>query len=143
MLPPQQLIDAAKAPVLAFNDKNWDAVKASVAPNFIYEEVASQRRVQGVDEAIAIWKGWATAFPDARATIHRALLSNESVVLELTWEGTHQGPLQTPQGAVPPTGRRIDVQACVVMDMRGDKAVLQRHYFDMATLLHQLSGTPA
>jgi len=37
----QSLIGAAKAPVIAYNKKDWDAVRAAVTPGFVYDEVAS------------------------------------------------------------------------------------------------------
>jgi steroid delta-isomerase-like uncharacterized protein len=138
MVSQQQLVDAAKTPILAFNEKDWDAVRASITSDFIYDEVATGRRVQGVDEVIPLWQGWATAFPDARATFHSALASDSTVVLEVSWRGTHQGPLQMPQGSIPPTENRIDIRACFVVEVAGDKARLQRHYFDMATMMQQL-----
>ena len=42
---PQTLIDAAKAPILAYNDKNWDLVRAAMSPNFVYDEVGTRRRL--------------------------------------------------------------------------------------------------
>ena len=141
MVPPQQLIDAAKAPFLAYNDKNWTAVRAAITPDFVYDEVATARKVQGADEVIALWQGWATAFPDSRATFHQALASGNTVVLEHTWNGTHSGPLQMPTGTIPATGKRINMRACVVTEIAGDKAKLQRQYFDMTTLLQQLGVT--
>jgi steroid delta-isomerase-like uncharacterized protein len=138
MLSQQQLIDAAKAPLIAFNEKNWDAVRASITSDFVYDEVATHRRVQGVDQVIPLWQGWATAFPDAKCTFDRALPGDGTVVLELTWKGTHKGPLPTPQGPIPATGKRIDIRACFVTEIAGDKAKMQRHYFDMATMLQQL-----
>jgi steroid delta-isomerase-like uncharacterized protein len=141
MVPPQQLIDAAKAPFLAFNDKDWTAVRAAITPDFVYDEVPTTRKVQGADETIAVWQGWATAFPDSRATFHRELASGNTVVLEHTWNGTHSGPLQTATGTIPATGKSINVRACAVMEIARDKVTLQRHYFDMATLLQQLGVT--
>ena len=46
MLSPQQLIDAAKAPTLAYNQKDWKAVRASITQDFIYDEVGTGRKVQ-------------------------------------------------------------------------------------------------
>ncbi|MGE5232024.1 MAG: ester cyclase [Deltaproteobacteria bacterium] len=138
MIPQQQLIDAAKASLLAYNDKDWTAAKASLTPDFLYEEIATRRTVQGADKAIALWQGWAKAFTDSRATINRAVASGETVTLELTWHGTHNGPLETPKGAIPPTGKRIEVRACCVVEMAGEKAKAERHYFDMGTLLQQI-----
>ena len=141
MVPPQQLIDAAKAIFLAYNDKNWTAVRAAMTPDFVYDEVATARKVQGADEVIAVWQGWATAIPDSKATFHQALTSGNTVVLEHTWTGTHSGPLQTPTGTIPATGKSINLRACAVVEIAGDKAKLQRHYFDMATMLAQLGVT--
>jgi steroid delta-isomerase-like uncharacterized protein len=137
-IPQQHLIDAAKAPILAFNQKDWDAVRASVSPDFVYDEVATGRKVQGVDQVIPLWQGWATAFPDATASFQRELSSDETVVLELTWKGTHKGPLLTTDGPIPATGKLIEVRACMIVEVAGDKAALQRHYFDMATLMQQI-----
>jgi steroid delta-isomerase-like uncharacterized protein len=141
MIPRQQLVDAAKAPIVAFNEKDWDAVRASITPDFIYDEVGTNRKVQGADQVIPLWQGWATAFPDAKATFNRALPSDTIVVLEVTWRGTHEGPLQTPAGPIDPTGNRIDIRACIVTEVHGERAKLQRHYFDMGTMLQQLGIT--
>jgi steroid delta-isomerase-like uncharacterized protein len=138
MISPQQLIAAAKAPEIAYNEKNWAAVRASVTPDFTYDEVATNRKVQGVEQAISLWQGWATAFPDSKCTFQNALVSGSTVVLELTWQGTHQGALQTPKGSIAPTGKRIEMRACVVCELAGEKTKLQRQYFDMATLLQQI-----
>lgn len=138
MIPQQQLIDAAKAPVQAYNDKNWAALRASVSPDFVYDEVATNRKVQGVDQVIPLWQGWATAFPDSKATFDRELASGNTVVFEVTWRGTHKGPLQTPNGPIAATNKRIEIRACTAIEVANDKAKAQRHYFDMATLLQQL-----
>jgi steroid delta-isomerase-like uncharacterized protein len=140
IIPPQQLIDAARALVLAYNEKNWNTVRALVPANFIYEEVGTKRNVQGADQVIALWQGWAQAFPDSRATISNAIAAGNTVLIEMTWHGTHNGPLETPKGPLAPTGKRIEVRACQVTEMAGEKPKLQRHYFDMATLLQQLGA---
>lgn len=137
-LSPTQLIAAAKASTLAYNDKNWAAVKDSLTPDFTYDEIATGRKVQGVDPAITLFKGWATALPDSKATFHNAYASGDTVVMEVTWHGTHQGPLQTPKGAIPPTGKRIEIRSCIVCEMAGEKVKVERQYFDMATMLRQL-----
>jgi steroid delta-isomerase-like uncharacterized protein len=134
----QQPVDSAKAPLIAFNDKNWNAVRAGVTADVLYDEVATNRKAQGVDEVIRLWQGWAMAFPDAKAEIHSAIPADGTVVVEVTWRGTHKGPLPTPEGALAPTGKRIEVRACFVVELAGDKVERERHYFDMATLMHQL-----
>jgi steroid delta-isomerase-like uncharacterized protein len=137
-LSPKLLTEAAEAPILAYNEKDWNKVRTCVTPNFVYDEIATHRRAKGPDEVIRLWQGWAAAFPDSKATIHNALVSGESVVLELTWKGTHKGPLQMGETVVAPTGRAIELRACVIADLIGEKVALERQYFDIATLQQQI-----
>jgi steroid delta-isomerase-like uncharacterized protein len=135
----QALIDAAKASILAYNDKNWDAVTKAITGDFEYDEVGTNRKLHGASDVIAAWKGWATALPDSKATFDAAHVSGNTVTLELTWHGTHNGPLQMPAGALPATGKKIAVRAVQIVELTPDgKAQRVRHYFDMATLLAQL-----
>jgi steroid delta-isomerase-like uncharacterized protein len=138
-LSPQALTNTAKALILAYNDKNWEQAKASITPDFVYDEVATGRKVTGIDATLAAWKGWAEAFPDSKGTFQGSHVAEDgTVVLELTWKGTHQGPLQTPNGPIAATGKRIEVRACAIVEIAGEKARTQRHYFDMATLFQQI-----
>jgi steroid delta-isomerase-like uncharacterized protein len=141
LIPPQQLIEAAKAPLNAYNDKNWDKLRTLLSSDFVYDEVGTNRRVQGIDQVITLWQGWATALPDSKCTFNNAVTSGDTVVFELTWQGTHKGQLQTPKGPIAPTGKRIEIRACNVVQLEGEKTKLQRHYFDMATMLQQLGVT--
>jgi len=138
MDPSQAAIDAAKAPIAAYTKKDWAAVKAALSPDFVYDEVATGRTVKGADQAIALWQGWATALPDSAATFHNAVASGNGVAIELTWRGTHKGPLQGPNGTIQPTGKQIEIRAVQVSELANGKVKSTRHYFDMATLLQQI-----
>jgi steroid delta-isomerase-like uncharacterized protein len=140
LLSPQLLIDAAKKPLLAYNDKNWNAVRASVTPDVVYDEVATNRRSQGADQVIAVWQGWAKAIPDSKCTFNNTCTSGNTVIFELTWRGTHTGPLETPTGSIAATGKSIEVRSCTVCELEGEKTKLQRQYFDMGTLLEQIGA---
>lgn len=141
MLSPQQLIDAAKAATIAYNEKDWKAVRAAVTPDVTYDEVATGRKVTGVDQCITLWQGWAKALPDSKATFDKAVASGTTVVLEVTWRGTHSGPLESPTGPIAATGKRIEIRSCIVAELAGDKVKVERQYFDMATMLKQLGVT--
>jgi steroid delta-isomerase-like uncharacterized protein len=137
----QDIIDIAKASVIAYNEKNWNAAETALSPEIIYEEMATQRKPKGIRDVLAAWRGWAEAFPDSKATFQNALASGNTVVLEMTWRGKHTGPLQIPGGGpLPPTGKSIEIQACQILDVEGTKAKRIRHYFDLATLLKQLGA---
>jgi steroid delta-isomerase-like uncharacterized protein len=139
---PQMRLQAAKAPIEAYNDKDWPRLRSVVTPDFVYEEVPTQRRLEGFDAVFACWQGWAKAFPDSRATFNEEFVAEEAVVLEVTWSGTHTGPLELPGGPVAPTHRPISLQGCQVIGLRNGMAQSIRHYFDIATLLQQLGMLP-
>lgn len=46
----QSMIDAAKAPILAYGDKDWNKVMNSVTPGILYDEVATHLKARGVDQ---------------------------------------------------------------------------------------------
>ncbi len=134
----QQLVNAAKAPILGYNEKNWDAVRSSLQRDALYDEVATQRKFDGADQIVACWKGWATAMPDSKATFHNIVPANNMVTIEVTWRGTHTGPLELSGGQVAPTNRSIEIRACQICELVDGRVQTIRHYFDMATLLDQL-----
>ena len=74
-----------------------------------------------------------------RATFDREFPKDNTVVLELTWRGMQTGPLPTPRGEIAPTGRRIEVRACQIIEVSGERVKSVRHYFDVNTLLQQLN----
>jgi steroid delta-isomerase-like uncharacterized protein len=139
----QSLIDIAKAPNIAYERKDWEGVRASVVSSMLYEEIATHRRVTGIDQFLAVLQGWAKAFPDSKATYRNAVASGTTVVLELTWHGTHAGPLQTPDGSVAASGKSIEVPACMIVEIGDGKVKSARHYFDMATLMQQIGISKA
>jgi steroid delta-isomerase-like uncharacterized protein len=139
----QTLVDVAKAQVSAYNDKNWGAATEALAPDVIYDEVATNRKISGANQVITTWKGWAAALPDSRATFDSVQVAGNTIVLELTWRGTHRGPLQTSTGQIPATNKPIEIRACQVVEVKDGKVQLVRHYFDMATMLAQLGVGPA
>jgi len=139
----QQLVDAAKTPLLLYGRKDWEGIKDSITNDFVYDEVATNRKASGQDKVLPLWRGWATALPDSAPTIHDTFVNGNTVILECTWTGTHKGPLETPNGPIQPTGKRIELRACNVFEIDPEtmKAKSQRQYFDMATLFSQLGVT--
>ena len=134
----QAIVDAATAPIQGYNAKNWDEVARTITSDAVYDEVANRRTARGSSDVITMWKGWAEAMPDSNATIESVHVSGGTVILELTWRGTHTGPLHAPGGDLPPTGNTIEVRSCFIADVSDGKTRVMRHYFDMATMLTQL-----
>jgi steroid delta-isomerase-like uncharacterized protein len=134
------VVEIAKAAVTAYNEKDWSKSKDSLAGEAVYDEKATHRRIQGVGPIIEAWQGWASAFPDSKATFVREFASGDTAVIELVWKGIHTGPLQTPSGTIPPSNKPIEMPACQVVQVEGGKVKSISHYFDMLTMLTQIGA---
>jgi steroid delta-isomerase-like uncharacterized protein len=138
----QDLIRAARGVVDAFNAGDWEGCKAALASDALYDEVATSRRLQGVADIIAGWQTWKEAMPDTKGTVTSAFATANTVVLEITWRGTHTGPLQGLGGTVPATGKQQTTRAAWVLNFDGGKIKESRHYFDMLSLMQQIGALP-
>lgn len=134
----QDVIRAARGIVDAFNASDWERCKAAMTSDSVYDEVATSRTLRGVGEVIPVWQGWKEAMPDVKGTVTNACATGNTVVLEVTWKGTHTGPLQSPSGTVPATGKQQTTRAGWVMNFDGGKIKESRHYFDMLSFMQQL-----
>jgi steroid delta-isomerase-like uncharacterized protein len=139
----QNLIKTARSTVDAFNAGDWDAYEAALTADSVYDEVGTSRRIEGVAAIISSLQVWKQAFPDVKGTVNQAFAAGNTVVLEMTWKGTHSGPLQGPSGAIPATGRQQTTRAGWVLTFDGDKIKDSRHYFDMLSMMQQLGVLPA
>lgn len=137
------VIEVAKAAVTAYNNKDWNELRNLLAADAVYDEKATNRRMEGSGQIIEALQGWAQAFPDSKGTFIREFASNDTAILELVWKGVHTGPLQTPTGAIPPSNKPIEVPACEAFRVEGGKVRSMSHYFDMLTLLTQIGVTGA
>jgi predicted ester cyclase len=82
------------------------------------------------------------AFPDLMQEVTNLVAAGESAFAEAIARGAHTGPLETPDGEVPPTGRRIEIEFSVVARARDGLLVDGREYYDSMTLLTQLGLVP-
>jgi predicted ester cyclase len=139
----QQLIELGERLEAAFNTSDWATYSAAMTNNTLLESPRIQAR--GPEEIIQYVRGVKEAYPDIRATATNVLACGNTLVRELTWEGTHAGPMKTPQGTIPPTNRRITFKGVVLLEASNDgKVVALREYYDRAAIMAQLGiGAPA
>jgi hypothetical protein len=79
---------------------------------------------------------YAKAFPD----MHRELIEfyvkddEDLVIVELTLNGTHKGPLDLPVGTIPPTGKAMVTPCCDVFHIVNNK-VKSFHCYTAGTIM--------
>jgi steroid delta-isomerase-like uncharacterized protein len=138
----EAMIKIAREQVDAFNTGDWERLQAGLAADARYHEFATQRKVEGPEKIVELFKGWKTAFPDAAGTVTSAVGGGNTAALEVTWTGTHTGPLETAEGTIPASGKRQETPAAIVFTFEGGKIKEDRQYFDLMTLLKQIGAQP-
>ena len=93
---------------------------------------------RGPDIAL-VASGMADAFPDIHRELFDMYAMDDVIVVELAIRGTHQGPLATPAGTIPATGRTIDVPCCDVFRIKDGK-VVSFHCYNAASIMMQQLG---
>ena len=82
---------------------------------------------QAVSELLSgIFKG----FPDFTVDIDKSYHSEDAVILEVRMKGTHLGDW---------AGLAMDVPVACIFEFEEDRLTCEKVYFDMATLVNQLS----
>ena len=137
-----EIVKIAREQIDAFNKGDWERLRAMLASDCRYDEFGTQRKIKGPEKIVELFKAWKTAFPDAVGTVTSAVAGGNKAALEVTWKGTHTGPLETPEGTIPASGKRQETPAAFFFTFEGDKIKESRHYFDSMTLLKQIGAQP-
>jgi len=137
-----EIVKIAREQVDAFNNGDWERMRAGLAADARYDELGTQRKVEGPEKIVELFRGWKTAFPDAAASVTSAVASGNKAALEVTWKGTHTGPLGTAGGTIPASGKRQETPAAIFFTFEGGKIKESRQYFDSMTLLKQIGAQP-
>ena len=138
----EQMVRIAREQVDAFNSGDWKRVQAGLALDSHYNELGTQRTVEGPEKIVELFKGWKTGFPDAAGTVTSAVASGTMVALEVTWKGTHTGPLEAAGRTLQASGKRQETPAAIFFTFDGGKIKESHHYFDSTTLLKQIGAQP-
>ncbi len=137
----QEVLKIARETVEAFNTGDWGRLKSSLAPDVVYDEVVgTPRHMEGAGQVVESFQEWKKAGPDGIGTITKEVVSGNTVVLEVTWTATQNGPLVTPERTIPPSGRPWRVPAAQVITVKDGKIKEVHQYFDTMTLLQQIGA---
>jgi steroid delta-isomerase-like uncharacterized protein len=132
--------ELAEKHVSVFNERAWSRANELYAPDLVMIEPAGT--TQGVEPYLDTARGFVTAMPDSRMEVTAIIESGNRVVVEGAYSGTHTGPLGTPQGEVPPTGRKLTLPLCDVIEVAAGRITQIRAYYDQMTIAAQLGLLP-
>ena len=84
----QDLVGIASGMVDAFNAADWDRAAEHLTSGAVYNELGTQRTINGRDDIIQALQGWKAAMPDVKGTITNSFSDGNTVSLEVSWTGT-------------------------------------------------------
>ena len=123
-----------------FSNNQLDKTLEFVSDNVKVSAYAFGLSFQGREGFAGFIQGLKTAFPDIVINHTNLISSGNQVAVELIAHGTHTGPLHTPNGIIPPSGRKVDFTVSEFMVWEHDKLVNLHNYQDAGSIMRQIQG---
>lgn len=138
-----QFVDVSRQASEAVNQHDADGFARIYAENTAVYDPQYPEPLRGREAIRNDMEAWLRSFPDAHLEVRSTLRDGDTYAIESVMTGTHQGPILTPSGDIPPTGKRIEMNFGSFGKLDGEnKVVEERRYYDLAGLLAQLGTLP-
>ena len=112
-------------------------IGALFAEDGVFTEPAGEFR--GRAEVISYWERFFEAFPDMEGQDTFQAEAGDTAINEWTVSGTNTGPMETPEGTIPATGKRVSVSGSDALTVRDGLVRSHRAYYDQLAL-HDAAG---
>jgi predicted ester cyclase len=126
----------------AYNERDYDTVRASVTPDLVAHTPGSEVLPAGVEGAIASNEGSFQGFSDRRTEILEIFGDGDRVVSHVRMTGTNDGDM--PFGGISATGKAVDID-WIQISRHGDDGTIQETWaqMDLPKMMVQLGAMPA
>jgi predicted ester cyclase len=126
----------------AYNERDYDTVRASLATDFVAHTPGAEMVPAGVEGAIAANEGSFSFFSDKRSEILEIFGDGDRVVSHVRMTGTNDGGIAW--AGVPANGKPIDVD-WIQISRHADDGTIQETWaqMDTMTLMVQVGAMPA
>jgi steroid delta-isomerase-like uncharacterized protein len=122
--------ELVEAWVAAYNDRDWEAMRAVLAADCVYEEIVKPpRRFEGADAIVDVFEAWAKAMPDPHSRVVSLVGDGERMALEFALEGT-----DSPFGDFRPSGRKPATFGAIFFTFADGRITGLRAYLDSLAL---------
>src|SRR5260370_36810065 len=128
--------------VAAFNAHDEHALLALHADDIKFNAPGGFKATNAKDAA-AFAMTWLNAFPNGTMTVRTQITSGPWVVQEVAMEGTHTAPLESPNGPIPATHKKVTGYGVQLLRVENGKIAEARIYFDQLDQMRQLGLIPA
>lgn len=130
----KQVVDRNMA---AFNAKDIDKLLGNQCPDVEFV-IPGGVTFRGRDQVKQYVETFWTAFPDGQMACMGQIATEDEAATELLFTGTHTGPLNTPNGSIPPTGKRLHLRQVAVHRIENGLVASEHIYVDQLEFMTQL-----
>src|SRR5207248_125688 len=109
-----------------------------ISPDAIFHVPGRPEPLQGPSGYLAVIGMMRGGFPDIQWTLEEMIAEADKIAARFTMRGTHQGAFF----GVPPTGKKIEVQAMNFYCLSRGQIVEERGQPDLLGLLQQIGAVP-
>ncbi len=130
--------------VKTWNDHDLEACAAVCSDDIVWSDPNNPEAYRGKQGVRTFMGGWVKAFPDFHIEIKNSVSTDDSIAVEVTFQGTNTGSMKmSPQAPeIPATGKKVNSKGAYFATFRGGKAVDVRTYPDAAGMMMQLGLMP-
>jgi steroid delta-isomerase-like uncharacterized protein len=122
----------------SFSTNHFERCVKLASPNVEVKAHAFGMTFNGPEAFRNFMQGFKDAFPDM-VIHHDRLVSNDNqVAVEFTATGTHTGPLNTPTGTIPASGKKVELKVAEFYEWENGHFTKMSNYQDAADLMRQI-----
>lgn len=97
--------------------------------------VSAMGTAKGIEAFMEFVAGFRQAFPDMRFNIRTLVEGPDTVVAEGMFIGTNTGPMMGPGGAMPATGKKVELAFYDIWKVKDRRIAENRIYYDQLSFL--------
>lgn len=123
----------------AWDNRDMDALVRLYAEDATMFTPGAQEPMQGREAIKENEEALLRAMPDSSLEFTLALISEDHIVFEFVARGTFTGPLASPEGDIPPTGKSLEIKVAEIVRVNADGLIEEdRTYYDTMEFMSQL-----
>ena len=131
-------VQQGRALLDAFNARDLSQWRRQLASDFT-ASYPGLRDCPNAEAAEAFNAPFLAAFSDLHFQVRLSAAEGERLIYLWTGRGTHDGPLVSPAGTLPPSGKSGGVDGVLISTVRDGRIVREETYWNIPDLLAQIS----
>ena len=121
----------------AENEHRMEDTLATLTEDCVFDDRGLGRMWHGREGAREYYDMWWSGFGATVHTERRHYTDEGAAIVETHFRGVHEGTFL----GIPPTGRAVDVELAIFIELREGLMTGERFYWDLTSLLRQLGVT--